>query len=226
MANKTIYLLNCDTVEVADVVGGELYKLPPLVADEQPVPVEFENPFHANALVEHKGRYHAIVEVEQVKTPTGITFNVEEAVERGKVLQEEIAQERVQQYVREQLEERVAKNLPPLRPNGEIARLIKERGINLQDLGLPNPIGFERGAAQAGRVELVQAGQQGNAELAALVKSLADSVRELKQQTQDQADQLATVVAEKAELEEKLSAIVGDTDKPQPDSKAAPPKKK
>lgn len=128
-------LYHCNVEQVAMVVEGHLYVLPP---DEVS---EIENEIHAENILEHK-IYLGVVEVAQVRTPKGIEFDLESAKQRSQQLLDQWDFESVRRWIVDTKEDRVARrleaefSLAAVPPPPRIAEIIQRRGYDLVPLGV------------------------------------------------------------------------------------------
>ncbi len=115
--------------------GGKLWVVPFGEA------TEFENVFMANKILEHQ-KFMGVVEVNFIKTKTGITYDMEDAVKRAHRALLEAEKQCINDYVRVQLESRVRQNYPPLPPTGRAYSCVVKHKTNLLKYGL-RPVGWE-----------------------------------------------------------------------------------
>lgn len=134
--NDTKVLLHVDEDSiVGDVINGKPIRLP---ANE---PVELDA-FIADAIVNHIGHLYGIVIVNQVRTKTGVTWDVEEAQDRAENYLKECEKTVVDFYIRQQMEDRIAIGKPALPPTGRALDVIKANRINLRKQYGITPVGW------------------------------------------------------------------------------------
>lgn len=136
MATNTKVLLHVDTIsQVGDVINGRPIILP---ANEG---IELDS-FIADAIQTHIGHLYGIVEVNQTKGKTGITWDVDEAAERAGEYLKRCNKATVDFYVRQQMEDRVGAGKPALPPTGHALAVIQKLGINLRKQFGLSPVGW------------------------------------------------------------------------------------
>lgn len=188
--NDTKVLIHVDTSEVVgDCINGGLYILPPNEPTEFPV-------FVANALLNHKGPIHGIVEVEQVKKKNGVEYLVDEALEKAEKYLDECERKSIEFYVRQQMEDRIGTGKPSLPPNGRALSLILRRGISLKDEYGLVPVGWRDAAGSNPNTGVGQVPNTGDAAIQATLTSHKETIAQLEAQLADQAEVFAEQMAE------------------------------
>jgi hypothetical protein len=163
----TKVLIHVNTIsKVGDVINGKPYLLP---ANE---PVEIDA-FIADAIVSHIGHQYGIVEVNQLQTKTGISWDLDEALERAKSYLEQCDKATVDFYVRQQMEDRLGAGKPALPPTGLALEVIKARGINLRQAYGITPVGWTDPGAASPNASVGSGTATGSNEVSELKSQLA-----------------------------------------------------
>lgn len=192
-APQTKVLVHADETEpVVDVINGHLIELP---AYE---PVELD-PFIANAVLNHKGELHAIVEVQQIRSGRGVEYALDEAIAKSKKLLPEAYKKSVEQYVKIQMEDRIGSGRPALAPNGRPKLIIEKLGVSLfKQYGL-RPVGW----TDPGESEPY--GEKG--EVAQVSAQSAAQVATLQNQVNQLTTNLATLTERMLQMMDKLQKV-------------------
>lgn len=202
----TKVLLHLDDSEpVADVINGLLIELP---AGE---PVELDE-FTANAVLDHKALIHGIVEVKQIKTKTGVQYDIEEAEVRAQEALAVAEDRSVQFYVRQQMEDRIAGGKPALPPNGRARSIVLRKGISLREQFGLTPVGWKDVNDSNPNVESTPTSPAISGALQSVVSSQKETIATLETQVEMQQNQLAA-------MDDKLNKLLRMfEDAPDPDS--------
>jgi hypothetical protein len=196
-ANSTKVLLQVDeSQEVADVINGHLITFPPAE------PVELDT-FIADTVMQHMGDIYGFVEVPMTKTKTGVTWDVDKAIELATERLKKCERASVEFYVRQQLEDRIAAGKPALAPTGRALMIIKKHNINLRtEYGL-SPVGWKDIGADVPNTDNAQVSDKA---LTALVSSQKLQIESQAEQIATQATQIETLGNQFAELMAVLQA--------------------
>jgi len=125
-----------DPVDAVFVDGnGRKYTIPSME------PTEIESDYMADRIMEHC-HYYGIVEVAQIRTKTGIQWDLKDARERAEQALLRSEKQCINDYVRMQLEARVKQNVPPLPPEGRALDCVVKHKYNLHKAGI-HPVGWE-----------------------------------------------------------------------------------
>lgn len=153
------YLYHCDDINVEDVIDGTLYVIPPNKI------VEVKNDFHAEAILSHK-HFQGLVEVTIIPKEDGSGFDWTPGYKQ--IAADRLAasdDNRIQDWVQGQIEERVRKNYPALPPSDRLKLIIKRRGVEISNFGL-HPVEIKQGqkpvASPAESVNVTELIQQRN----------------------------------------------------------------
>lgn len=132
------FVLHMDDVTVSDRIDLQLIEIAPNK------PYRFDDEFICEKFMEHKW-YHGFVKVEQeFNDETGaFKLNLEKARAESKLRLENADDQMVQQYVRTQMEDRVAIGRPPLPPVGRVADIITRRKVDLAGTYGIHPVGWK-----------------------------------------------------------------------------------
>jgi hypothetical protein len=134
-------------------------------------PVEFQSEFFAKKFLEHQA-YLGLVEVTQIRTKSGVQYDMEDARQRALQSLEIAERACISDYIINQLEDRVQRNFPPMPPKGrQLSCCIKHKynlikaGIRLvgweppyemEDPGLGNTIAAGPSSGLQDQVTLLQ----------------------------------------------------------------------
>lgn len=122
--------LNGDGKDAALCDGnGKMWRLP------FDTPTEFENEYMADKLVEHC-HYYGIVIVHTTKTRHGIDYNMDDARERARLSLNASIDACINDYILNQMQDRVRNNFPPLPPEGRALECCIIRKYNLYKAGI------------------------------------------------------------------------------------------
>ena len=122
--------LNGDGKECAFVDGnGKMWRLP------FDVPTEFENEFMASKIIEHC-HYYGIVEVHSTRDRSGVHYDMEDAKRRAQQALDASIDACINDYILNQMTDRVRQNFPPLPPQGRALECCIIRKYNLIKAGI------------------------------------------------------------------------------------------
>lgn len=141
----SVIVLQMSNETVHDVIDGRLYSVP------HGEPFEFASTFIGRKFIEHK-HWWGVVEVRTTRTRSGISFEIEEAMERANQLLLQKDQEVIQNYINTQYDDRLAHGKPALKPGGRAAMIMAKHGINLASYGI-RPVGTLEGNLAAGTTQ-------------------------------------------------------------------------
>ena len=98
--------------------------------------------FYAHVLLQQLGPIYGLVEVPATRTRTGITLDVDGALDKAKAQLVINRHRQINQWATEQLQDRVNKNLPVLPPTGFVAESIEILNIDLGKVYRIYPVGW------------------------------------------------------------------------------------
>lgn len=124
-----IILMHVDTMVVDDLNDNHLYTFPP------GEPVEVENDFIAKRILEHKW-YHGMVEVPQIRSKGGVKYDIETASKMAKEKLASADKKMLDEYVKNQMEDRIMRNFPPVPPSGRYKYVIDKYNVDLKQYGI------------------------------------------------------------------------------------------
>ena len=150
--------------------------------------------FYAHMLVVQYGPLYGVTAVPSTKTRTGLTLDVEHALELAKARLLTNRHQQIAAWAQEQLQTRVNKNLPVLPPTGFVEESIRLLNVDLEATYRIRPIGWDYkpapGASKANpdllslqlepQVDLVEELEVMKAENAEIKAQLAEVLAELR----------------------------------------------
>ena len=147
--------------------------------------------FYAHMLVAQYGSLYGVTAVPSTKTRTGITLDVEHALELAQARLLTNRHQHIAAWAQEQLQTRVNKNLPVLPPTGFVEESIKLLNVDLEATYRIRPIGWDYKPVGTGKADPNLLSINTTAQV-------------------DVAEELAMMQAENAEIKSQLAELLAE----------------